>query len=1186
MGRFRVLSFISSRRGSKNHPSAPPTPPSDASDSPVKASSNAFQTPLPQGIPAPVPDTTPPSTRPGRANSRAFSALFQPSQTPDSEGESVPELDPIFSYLNNQSGKLYYEGYFFKLNDLDNEGRQCPDRRWTEYFAQLVGTVLSLWDPAALEAAGPDGDVRPTFINVADASIRMQSRLTIYENTLLQESYTGALIAGKGKSINNMKTILAKTVFKHEDWVRVRFGPGTPWRRCWCVVSQADEKEVQKQKKMQKKKSAYDRSLRPPKGNIKFYTSKKKKAKPIATITDAFSAFAIYPQSRTLVNQSTLVKVEGHITIHTQPETSAEGFVFVLPELHAAVSGFETMLQWLFPVFDAFQLYGRPTRLLADTVSTRSLMFAMPSNRRNGYLDTLDVAALIHTEGSRNWSEREWRQQLKDATARRMTSSNNSRVSSISGRRGPTRASLPTHNGPSLRFEGANGQSSARRLLNNHSSDALGLPSQQYNQGSAGPQDHLKSHARTASENAATGNRNGYMQNSQQRNFDMRLPEETVDEVSPQPPPHGIPQLDGAGDGYMSAGRSSSGSETRADHVAERQEIGDGLKPSPLPVDLTVPPEFSHDPQDKPHIQPKMSPELRRAGSRISHGTYFQMMSASHSQEFEASIATGQNEKRQSMSFDPSKINEGYGDVSPEKTAFDGNPQFPKPLAADASSSHYSSPTSPVNSALDGSQFSAPLDSTHANFSRNPPRQSPQKRLQVDTNLSIPRKPVPPVQDGSQSPGARTISSLGSLRQAIDIEALNRVMTRVRTPSPPPPPQRRCIVDVESVHEPSPATTPDYASTISNRSTQSATKPRMGRMKVVGTPEPTLNDVIIGDTYYKAGSVAEPNPDIPQVDFGPTLTYSPTTRRPSTGDTLARLTGHKKSPEPMGKTDKRATWFGMENKPAMSPNTDEKRRSLLWQPGMVDSGYNNTGSGLTPEQFVEQRASNQAISPIYPHHQNTSRPSLQSRPVSGDWANQSRPQSIYQLPPRPNSRGSTIMLNQSQQSVYQLPPRPNSRGSTTMLNQLPPRPNSRGSGIMLNQPDISPHLSAREQEHVARMTGSSFFNMDKESSKRSSVIGLGSGLVSAIDAREREKQAIKEGVSGQMVQQAIAQRQYSGQYQPQPQMLQSSASQYQLPINQYPVETTSTSVYNFPTRPNLGSRYHRYSKSQDHLQYM
>lgn len=61
------------------------------------------------------------------------------------------------------------------LSDTNNptDGKPNADRNWTECFAQLVGTILSLWDAAALDAAGQDGEVAPTFINLADASIKM-----------------------------------------------------------------------------------------------------------------------------------------------------------------------------------------------------------------------------------------------------------------------------------------------------------------------------------------------------------------------------------------------------------------------------------------------------------------------------------------------------------------------------------------------------------------------------------------------------------------------------------------------------------------------------------------------------------------------------------------------------------------------------------------------------------------------------------------------------------------------------------------------------------------------------------------------------------------------------------------------------------------------------------------------------
>lgn len=248
-------------------------------------------------------------------------------------------------------------------------------------------------------------------------------RLAMYEHVTLQEAYTGALIAGKGKSLNNIRIILERQRSKHEDWARVRFGAGTPWRRCWCVVTPPDEKEFSKLQKNQKKSDPYARSPTVLKGDIKFYDTKKitKKTRPIATVRDAYSCYAIYPQSKPLIDQSTLVKIEGKITIHSNPESVTEGFVFVMPETHPAVSGFEIMLRFLFPVFDTFALYGRPSKLIADVLDTRGLMFAMPADRRYGYLEMWDVVSLIHTEGSQTWSERQWRKELKKLTSTRMT---------------------------------------------------------------------------------------------------------------------------------------------------------------------------------------------------------------------------------------------------------------------------------------------------------------------------------------------------------------------------------------------------------------------------------------------------------------------------------------------------------------------------------------------------------------------------------------------------------------------------------------------------------------------------------------------------------------------------------------------------------------------------------------------
>ena len=131
-----------------------------------------------QQLYASVPDSPSSQSTPSRARGDSKPkrlSMVQAYNPPQVEvaNDTPPELQPIFTYLNSHSNKLYQEGYFLKLHDLDTRGRPSSDRVWTECFAQLIGTVLSLWDAAALDAAGENGEVVPTFVNLSDASIKM-----------------------------------------------------------------------------------------------------------------------------------------------------------------------------------------------------------------------------------------------------------------------------------------------------------------------------------------------------------------------------------------------------------------------------------------------------------------------------------------------------------------------------------------------------------------------------------------------------------------------------------------------------------------------------------------------------------------------------------------------------------------------------------------------------------------------------------------------------------------------------------------------------------------------------------------------------------------------------------------------------------------------------------------------------
>lgn len=332
------------------------------------------------------------------------------------------------------------------------DGKPVNDRKWVEVYGRLQGTVMSIWDAEELDRhKGGLTKLKPSYINVTDATFKsiltlpspngdLQNiivlsttlknryllqfssqkllqewssalRLSQFEYSSLQEAYTGGLLSAKGRQLNGIRTLLAETRFAHEDWVSVRFGPGMPWKRCWTIVAPVDPKVKSKAKK--KGYEAY--------GTVSFYEDKKKvKKPPLAKITVAQSAYAIYPSSAMLINGSTLFKIDGTVNFD-DVEGAKDASVFLMPEQHAGVLGFETLIRFLVPVFDAFKLYGRPVRLNADKADQRSLLFGMPTLPRVNYLELADIMMLVGVSGSESWSPAMWTKNIKEILSRKMS---------------------------------------------------------------------------------------------------------------------------------------------------------------------------------------------------------------------------------------------------------------------------------------------------------------------------------------------------------------------------------------------------------------------------------------------------------------------------------------------------------------------------------------------------------------------------------------------------------------------------------------------------------------------------------------------------------------------------------------------------------------------------------------------
>jgi CCR4-NOT transcriptional complex subunit CAF120 len=465
-------------------------------------------------------------------------------------------------------------------------------------------------------------------------------RLSMFENTSLQEAYTGSLVAGKGKTLNNIRQVMERTRFKYEDWARVRFGAGTPWRRCWFVVAPPDEKEVQKAQKAAKKGRSPYAKMPVIKGTLKFYESKRitKRTKPIASIDNAFAAYAVYPQSRPLIDQSTLVKVEGRITIHADREKTADGFVFVMPETHPAVSGFEMLMRFLFPVWDTFALYGRPNRLVADVRDTRGLMFAMPKDRRYGYLELLDVSNLILQGGAINWTERDWRKKLKDLTSSRMLALANGEGEESydpGNKANVSRSSLPVPQRNKLRFgNSASGRNSPVGDVRRSQAQGLSVPPQ------------TLQHRRSTSEGIGFENSFSNLRNSMN----------SGNESPPAPPPHGDAfrshsALSERHEIFETASESSGERSPNTPEKGVPADIQALASRSPPPLPVAAPPSLTHGPGYKPRPLPMPQAMM----GNLDSATMSQLHEVSQSQRspYQVANALGPRPPSRENSYSP-----------------------------------------------------------------------------------------------------------------------------------------------------------------------------------------------------------------------------------------------------------------------------------------------------------------------------------------------------------------------------------------------------------------------------------------------------------------------------------------------------------------------------------------------------
>lgn len=914
-------------------------------------------------------------------------------------------------------------------------------------------------------------------------------RLAMYEHTSLSEAYTGALIAGKGKTLNNIRAMLDRQCAVYDDWVRVRFGAGTPWRRCWCVVSPPDQKEYAKLQKSQKKTNVYERSV-VLKGDMKFYDSKKikKNTKPIATVKDAYSCYAIYPQSKPLIDQSTLVKIEGKITVHSNPESTTEGFVFVMPEARPAISGFEIMLQYLFPVFDTFNLYGRPKKLVADVLDTRGLMFGMPSDRRYGYLEIWDVVGLINTDSSSTWSERQWRKQLKDLTSTRMNQGDEDFNSARTIRRntvsragfGPSRNNLRFDDNGSVRSNPSTRRSSPSRQarVDFESQGPPRLSTAPVSSPYTNPR-----HQRSASE------ANGYNQYNAVPSHVANGRGAEAGDLPPTPPPHGA--FNGSHQHGQSHYREGSDSDESSSHEPRNLPQLPLAPSAPPHGPVDAPPALEHAPYQQPPIRPLL-PSAMKPNPDVDPATYQQMADATNNPGIAAAGAAAAWQSQVSIQSRRSGDYSAYGGDGQQM--YLSAPSRPPPVDRNSGNRLSTIPASPYVEHAEFVQPSAmyqPVAPPVPEHVEMPQQQSseelPYRPHSGSGGGQVQRKPVPgrsPSASKEDDARSTTSSNLDSLRnEIVDLEAFDALnhheamLNRQQSTSS----SRYDDDDALST------STPDYASIASEeiqprKLPDRADRPRSGILRVVGDPNLKLKSDLEEEASHAAVSNRQPlSNDVPAFDFGPTYSLPLEAKRPGTSGTMTQELhdgGLATTPNEQrrqsyisGRTTPNATMHFRTG--SGSPNVSDSR-SVPWQPVTTASQQQpDTRQKLDAEEWVKYRAAqSQNLTYGFGRANSHTPPPLGGRPRSGDWTNLQRASDGSPGAARPVSRPLS---------------RPQSRGADAMLDYRPTA------------------LSAVEQQQVARMTGTPLLSGVTNHKKQQPS----QGLTGYIDYRERERAAAK-----------------------------------------------------------------------------
>lgn len=273
------------------------------------------------------------------------------------------------------SQKIYMEGYLMHQDK--------------KYFVELCGMTLALWDsehtgtvviPTMFIPIMVDTNAHPAaqqhqqftlelvhkkksmvFDTLDPASMTKwvcAIRLACFERHLLNQYFTRHLfsffdLATSSSSSSSNGGYLQVLLPNNKN----------EWKKLWVVVSDSNNR-----KKSKRLDPASPSSCLQPCPRLSLYESKRSKT-PLLVMNRVDHAYAVYPESASLICQSTLMRLEGvHIEENGKNSSSPTAILFMADSSNH-------MMQWLSSLYNTFKLYGRPQTLIQDPMNPVALNF-------------------------------------------------------------------------------------------------------------------------------------------------------------------------------------------------------------------------------------------------------------------------------------------------------------------------------------------------------------------------------------------------------------------------------------------------------------------------------------------------------------------------------------------------------------------------------------------------------------------------------------------------------------------------------------------------------------------------------------------------------------------------------------------------------------------------------------------